>query len=505
MHHSPRETDPLLKPGDGEQQQQQQQQQPAYSVLTTSQRALTVTLVALAALFSPVSSAVYFPALGTLADELHVPLSLINLTVTVYLVMQGLSPSLVGSWSDSVGRRPLYIICFAVYIGSSVGLALQSTYPALLVLRMVQSCAGSPMPALAQAVVADFAISAERGRYTSYVSSGALLGPALGPLIGGLLIHRFDWRATFWFLAIFASLVFVLILAFLPETCRAIVDRGQLVPPTWLHSSLTAFWHSKGQIRVDAAAHRGDDKPPDRRKKAASAANPIESLRVIKDPETGLVLLYAAFILAGYQVVSANISEELYTRRQFSTLQVGLCFLPFGMGAFLSALTTGHIVDWNFRRLARIHGWNPDKGRQQDLSQFPIEKARLQVGMPIVGIGALSIAGYGWAMEKQAPIALPLVCLFVVGWIISSSVNSVSVLIVDLHLSRPATATAANNLVRCLMGALAVACMGPVIERIGIGWTATTICALYICLLPLLLVVWIKGPAWRRTKEAAAD
>ena len=210
--------------------------------------------------------------------------------------MQGLSPSLVGSWSDTIGRRPLYIVCFAVYIGSSIGLALQSTYPALLILRMVQSCAGSPLPTLAQAVVADFATSAERGRYTSYVSSGALLGPALGPLIGGLLIHQFDWRATFWFLAIFASLVFVLILAFLPETCRAIVDRGQLIPPTWLHSSLTAGLHTKGQIRIVAA--RRDDKPPDRR---AASANPIESLRVIKDPETSLVLLYAAFVLAGYQ------------------------------------------------------------------------------------------------------------------------------------------------------------------------------------------------------------
>nr|ASK38707.1 major facilitator superfamily transporter [Paecilomyces divaricatus] len=470
----------------------------AHSIFTRPQKILIVIIASLAAFFSPVSSAIYFPALGTLADALGVSVSLINLTVTTYLVMQGLAPSFIGSWSDRAGRRPLYIACFVIYIGSNIGLALQTNYVALLILRMVQSAGSSPLVSLAQAVVADMATSAERGRYISYVTSGAILGPAVGPLIGGMLIQSFGWRSVFWFLAIFAGVVFLLMLACLPETCRAVVGDGSIPPPTWIHMSWLAYRHRR-QIPLNGPPMTISTSPAAIR--PGRKASPTGSLRVIADRETSLILIYAGCVLAGYQMVSANLSEALSAQYAFNTFQVGLCFLPFGAGAFLATLTTGHIVDWNFRRLARIHHLDLRQGRQQDLSQFPIEKARLQVGMPIVGVGALSVLVYGWTMQARTPLAVPLVALFVVGWTVSSSTNSISVLIVDLHLDTPATATAANNLVRCWMGALAVAVMGPAVEAIGIGWMGTVICAVYIGLLPMLMLVWRKGPTWRREKR----
>jgi hypothetical protein len=57
-----------------------------YSVFTDSQRRYIVFMASWAGFFSPVSSQIYFPALNTLAKDLHVSNSLINLTLTSYMV-----------------------------------------------------------------------------------------------------------------------------------------------------------------------------------------------------------------------------------------------------------------------------------------------------------------------------------------------------------------------------------------------------------------------------------
>ncbi|QQK40799.1 Siderophore transporter, RhtX/FptX family [Penicillium digitatum] len=69
--------------------------------------------------------------------------SLINLTITTYLIFQGLAPSLIGSFSDIYARRPAYIIAFVIYLGANIGLALQNNLTALMILRCVQSSGSS--------------------------------------------------------------------------------------------------------------------------------------------------------------------------------------------------------------------------------------------------------------------------------------------------------------------------------------------------------------------------
>jgi MFS family permease len=58
-------------------------------------------------------------------------------------VFQALAPTFIGSISDKNGRRPAYLICFIIYLGANIGLALQDSYPALVVLRCLQSSGSS--------------------------------------------------------------------------------------------------------------------------------------------------------------------------------------------------------------------------------------------------------------------------------------------------------------------------------------------------------------------------
>lgn len=143
---------------------------PAYSVFSSRPRQFIVFMLACAGFFSPLSANIYFPALNALSADLKVSNELINLSLTSYMIFQGLAPTVFGDLADMTGRRPTYILGFIIYIGANVGLALQNNYATFLVLRCLQSTGSSGTVALGNGVVADIASSGERGKFmdTSY-------------------------------------------------------------------------------------------------------------------------------------------------------------------------------------------------------------------------------------------------------------------------------------------------------------------------------------------------
>ena len=90
---------------------------PAYSVFSDRQRKSIVFMVACAGFFSPLSANIYFPALNALSRDLKVSNELINLTLTSYMIFQGLAPTIFGDLADMAGRRPAYVLGFIIYIG----------------------------------------------------------------------------------------------------------------------------------------------------------------------------------------------------------------------------------------------------------------------------------------------------------------------------------------------------------------------------------------------------
>ena len=144
---------------------------PLYSVFTEGQRKYIVFMVACGGFFSPLSANIYFPALNSLSKDLKVSSELINLSLTTYMIFQGLAPTVFGDLADMIGRRPVYILGFIVYIGANIGLALQKNYAALLVLRCLQSSGSSGTVALGNGVVADIASSGERGKFIGTVDA----------------------------------------------------------------------------------------------------------------------------------------------------------------------------------------------------------------------------------------------------------------------------------------------------------------------------------------------
>ncbi|KAJ5833969.1 hypothetical protein N7474_002280 [Penicillium riverlandense] len=467
-----------------------------YSIFPKGEKLLVIIGGSLAGLISPLSSSIYLPALNSLAQDMHVSVSLINLTITTYLIFQGLAPSFVGSFSDIYGRRPAYITALTIYLGANIGLALQNNYASLLVLRCMQSSGSSGTIALGSAVVTDLSTRAERGKYIGYAGLGIALGPALGPVIGGLLDHFLGWRSIFWFLVILSSVCFGLILVGFPETCRAVVGNGSVMPPRWNRPVWAIVARSSRFNTAPEAPNYTTVQSLKRR------PNPISSLKIATQREAGLILMYGALLYAGYMAVLSTLSTQLSSRFGFNSIEIGLCYLPLGVGSMSSRWTVGRLLDWNFRREARRQGLQIQKNRQQEILHFNVERARLYITLPMIYVSSLCILAYGWVMEYRTALAGPLVMLFFTGLTTTGAFNTLNTLVVDINYETPATAAAANNLFRCLLGAGTTAIVGPVIDSIGIGWTGTIIAGLWVLFSPSLWTVLYLGHSWRQKKAS---
>lgn len=105
-------------------------------------------------------------------------------------------------------------------------------------------------------------------------------------------------------------------------------------------------------------------------------------------------------------------------------------------------------MDMNYKRVAKKAGFRIDIKRGDDMRNFPLEKARIQVFIIPLYFGIAAILCWGWVLEKNAPLAGPLILSFIIGLCLTGAFNVMGTMLVDLYPLSPATATAANNLVR---------------------------------------------------------
>ncbi|ROW00292.1 hypothetical protein VMCG_07253 [Cytospora schulzeri] len=138
------------------------------------------------------------------------------------------------------------------------------------------------------------------------------------------------------------------------------------------------------------------------------------------------------------------------------------------------------------------------RNKADDLTDFPIEKARLRTMTWLVAISACLIASYGWQLQEHVSMAGPLVTQFFIGLTIQTMFTALSTLLVDVHQDCPSTAQAACNLFRCEIAAGYLAALDALLRAIGAGWTFVLFAAtVFLAVLMLWVLQW-RGMIWRQ-------
>ncbi|MBE5254260.1 multidrug effflux MFS transporter [Mixta mediterraneensis] len=181
-------------------------------------------------LLAPLGIDLYLPTLPQIAEGLHTPVSLIQTTIPLFLLVMGLGQLITGPLVDNYGRKPIALIGLALYIIGSAIAATSTSWPLFLIARVVQGCAVCCSAVVAFSGVRDRLSGDDAARAYGFLNGALNIVPALAPLLGGLLASAFGWRAPFWFLCGYAALIMLLVIIGLPETRPANTLRVKGLP-----------------------------------------------------------------------------------------------------------------------------------------------------------------------------------------------------------------------------------------------------------------------------------
>ncbi|KEF56558.1 uncharacterized protein A1O9_06746 [Exophiala aquamarina CBS 119918] len=462
-----------------------------FTIFTGIQKGLIISIVSIVATLSGFASNIYFPAIPQVAEDLHISINLVNLTVTCYMIFQGLSPTIWAAMADSKGRRLTFICTLLIFIAACIGLAETKSYAQLLVLRCLQSTGSASTIALGAGVIGDMTTRKERGGHMGVFQGGLLLPVAIGPVVGGLLSERLNWLSVFWFLSIYGVACLALIVVFLPETLRSIVGNGS-VEATGSAKSFLGTFQRKRYLKTKIGCAPMSQHCLEKQRKMNFAG----PLKVLAHLNTCTSVLFVGVHYMVWQMVLTALSTLAKETYHVSESKIGLLFLVNGVGSIIGTLVIGKFLDYDYRRMIEAYGGVEER--------VPAEKARLRTIWIWSGVQCVAVLVFGWTVRSHTHISVPIIALFVLGWTAISIQTVVSTFLVDIHPDQSASATAALNLVRCLLGAGGTAFINPLIEKINIGWTSTFLAALMLLLSAGTLVKVVYGSAVR-AKAASRD
>jgi EmrB/QacA subfamily drug resistance transporter len=161
-------------------------------------------------------------ALPRLQEDLGATTAQLQWVVDAYSVLFAGSLLLAGSLGDRFGRRRMLLSGLVVFMAGSLGAAMMTDVNGLTACRAVMGVgAAFIMPSTLSILVQVFAEPRERAKAIGVWAAVAGVGVAIGPIIGGLLLERFNWQAIFWVNPPLALAAIIATLLLVPESLDA--------------------------------------------------------------------------------------------------------------------------------------------------------------------------------------------------------------------------------------------------------------------------------------------
>ncbi|KAF0268571.1 hypothetical protein FOG48_02374 [Hanseniaspora uvarum] len=425
----------------------------------------------------------------------------LNLAVLVYFIGQGVSPSIISTFADVHGRRPVCVVCLLLYVCITIGLAVLKNYPTLMVLRFLQSCSISGTIAINTGIASDVSCSRNKGRYVGFTSALTLSGQALGPLISCFLqndkiggsSYETAWRAVWWYLSIGGFISFVLQLVFLIETNKAIVGDLSIKPEKWFNISPYTLYIKK-QFHWE--------NPNLESKATKKRVNLLRSLQICIYPDVALVLFafgiqFACWTL-NLNAISSFLTAPPYN---YSIKKVAYIYLAPGLSGLIGCVLSGRLIDHNYRKEVKIYREKIASGKLPPNTRFNIIKARLWSSMPQNFFCIVVYCLFGWSIQKQWPIAVTVVMSAFGSYCSMSSLAYCSSFLCSLFPLETSSANASYNLIRCLLAALFTAVFDKMNSSITVGGTFSLLCGLMFVFNLLMYIPMFRGMQWIENRE----
>lgn len=373
--------------------------------------------VACAAAAAPMGSAIILPSLGPISRDFHTSPTITNLSVALYMLSMSIFPLWWSSFSETLGRRTIYIVSFILFVLWGILSAVSKNIAMLIVMRVLSGGAAASVQAVGAGTIADIWEPKERGKAMGIFYLGPLMGPFLAPIIGGALGQGLGWRSTQWFLVIYGGVLIVFLIFALPETLKArknVVDDGStetnlaaITPQSDIEKEPTGTGVGRTSTLQPSPTHQSILKHSKSTIKILRRCfiDPLRIILLLRFPAVFLTVLWASLTFGSLYFLNISIETTFSNHPyNFSTLIVGLLYIPNSLGYLIASLFGGPWLDHIMKREAKKRGRVDERGR---LILRPEDRMRENAW--IAGfIFPAALIWYGWSAEKGVFWIIPV-------------------------------------------------------------------------------------------------
>ena len=380
---------------------------------------IITSLIAVAAAAAPMGSAIVLPVLTVISNDFHTTATITNLSVAIYMLAMSVFPLWWSSFSETVGRRTIYLVSFALFVLWGLLSAVSTNITMLVVMRVLSGGAAASVQAVGAGTIADIWEPKERGRAMGFFYLGPLCGPLFAPIIGGAMGQGLGWRSTQWFLVVYGGFTLVGLLFGLPETLKERRDVAK-------EAEQEAIQRTASENRNETVEAADPEKMLGEEVEASSQRpipltrvstrqsvqikartylslirriflDPLLVLAYLRYPAVALTVYYASITFGSLYFLNISIQSTFSTTPyNFSTLIIGLLYIPNSLGYVLASFFGGRWIDRIMHREARKAGRYDSNGK---LMFRPEDRVRENAWIAaVMWPGAL--IWYGWMAEK---------------------------------------------------------------------------------------------------------
>ena len=315
-------------------------------------RGLITVSIMLATIMQVLDTTIANVALPTMTGDLGASQDTINWVLTSYIVAAAIMTPVTGWLADRFGRKELFLVAVVGFTVMSMLCGVAWSLESMVAFRVLQGVFGAAIVPLSQTFLLDINPKERHGQAMAIWGAGIMVGPIIGPTLGGWLTEAADWRWVFFINLPVGIVAFLGSAAYLPRIARrlrgfdffgfAMLSLGVGALQLMLDRGAEVDWFSAAEIWIELglaitgfwifAVH------------LATGRDTFIDPRIFADRNfvTGLVFIFViGIILLASLALLPPMLARLFGH---STIQTGLIMAPRGVGTMVSMIVVGRII-----------------------------------------------------------------------------------------------------------------------------------------------------------------
>lgn len=438
-------------------------------------RTFVLLVYALFSLTGPYASSMISPAAISIGQDLGIHTSLEqNLLVGLYMLAFFVGPLLSAPLSEAIGRRYVVLTCSIVFICFNIGCAVAQTSSQLLVLRFFSGMFSGAIIPMGGGAVSDMFEVHERGISMAIYTIAPVLGPCIGPLVGGWIIQGWgesEWRWIFWTGTFLTAFTLVVGFFFARETYA----------PRILTLKAKRVRKETGDDRFYSAFEIQSETPKQKLKRYL--LRPV--IFLFTEIAVLLPSLYLSVIYACFYLCIVSIPRVFSTKYGYRPGISALQNISLGSGSVICCQLGGRFVDHLYKHLSTKHG------RRRPEYKLPLM-------MITVFVLPAAMILFGWTSQYRQVWIAPDIGLFFIGGAVSGSILQVQMYLADLMTIYAASAISAATSLRSLFAFIFLLFSNAMFDTLDIGWSLSLLALITAVIgIPSPFLLYRYGPYLR--------